>query len=419
MSSVQNTDKTKNILMEIIETEKNFNKALKTMPDSYLTPLKNSKFSKNPKVQAFLNATEPFLEIIKISDNLLKNLNEIQPPIDSTKAQDIVNIFSDFSQNKTNLEKYVQFANAYDDMIQCAKTLEKSSNIKNFLTNQKSGVNRGNTSQGGKDIDISSLLLEPIQRMPRYKLLLEELAKNLPTKEEIQPAINEINKINNTINQTRRENDIQKALSMPYSSTENRSIRSVEFSNKKLEEFFNPSMINTTILSEKLKKAEEKLTQDFAKKGMKFSIQKNASNPPIITVTIKNNNGTKSTFKLEIIAEKQEKNSPLAHTFCVRIKPPLVLAEDKHKKQDFSERKEYLQTLYHITETVGTCILDSLKPHPNIQDISVSHSLKNSTPLQPTNNSPILFSNEYTKPNPNTPKSPPKTSPNNGLKLKK
>lgn len=97
---------------------------------------------------------------------------------------------------------YTDYVNNHPEAVRKLVSLYKRDRVKNFLSvNERTALTRG--------LDLESLLITPVQRIPRYKLLLEALLKctaaDHPDYKGIGEALVLVSKIADSINSAMRE----------------------------------------------------------------------------------------------------------------------------------------------------------------------------------------------------------------------
>eukprot|EP00466_Bigelowiella_natans_P002366 jgi/Bigna1/82802/fgenesh1_pg.97_\ len=101
--------------------------------------------------------------------------------------------------------RYTQFLAGYDKALKTMDVLRKNKNFQSFLLQQQEQGN-GN----GAVLDMMSYLITPVQRIPRYELLLREILKNTPEEDVAgrdltEKTYNQIRSIASHINEQKRE----------------------------------------------------------------------------------------------------------------------------------------------------------------------------------------------------------------------
>lgn len=149
------------VLQELCESEKRYVKRLEICVESYLKPLKPHAHPRTME-RIFGNIED----LLNCNRRFLADLERIRPPA-----------FQDFCIGKTVslyshfFRVYKQYCNYYGDaMVVLGKLCSKDPNFEKFL-------NRAERSSNHKLVDI---LITPIQRLVRLKLLLERIIKFTP-----------------------------------------------------------------------------------------------------------------------------------------------------------------------------------------------------------------------------------------------
>jgi hypothetical protein len=160
------------VMREIYETERTYVRTLETVVEVYMRPLheciSTSKIGLSPRIvpRVFGNV-ELLLNLQRII------LGELELRVSSGLTANTC--FGDvFLKMIPFLKSYTQYVNNYPDSISAMTLLVKD---KRFLEFLQSRVPRG--SLGG-DYVLSDLLITPIQRLPRYEMLLKDLLKVTP-----------------------------------------------------------------------------------------------------------------------------------------------------------------------------------------------------------------------------------------------
>jgi hypothetical protein len=150
------------IAAECLDTEKAYVKNLNILIDQYLKPLRLGPIAQKlglPKED--LNALFSNIEIILAYHQVLVMDMETEP--------DLCEVFL---KNAPFLKVYTQYVSGYDKLLQVmARLTHKNRQFQQFLHDkQKSGTTCG--------LDIMAFFIMPVQRLPRYELLLRELIRH-------------------------------------------------------------------------------------------------------------------------------------------------------------------------------------------------------------------------------------------------
>ena len=198
------------IAREVLETERSYVESLTTMINMYKRPL--IKLTLEPKAEfkeaditlLFSNIEQLFslnIEILKQLDARLRSWSPEQ------KIGDIILSFAPF------LKMYNVYSNNYDEALQLYNKLQKESpKFSDHLqqTKQKSGTH----------MTLEHLLIMPVQRIPRYNLLLRDLLnKTQPSHPDFEPlnkALIATESVSQHINTSKgRADNLKKLISQP------------------------------------------------------------------------------------------------------------------------------------------------------------------------------------------------------------
>ncbi|KAJ3271562.1 hypothetical protein HDV01_006524 [Terramyces sp. JEL0728] len=181
VTSYQQLPKRERVVQEILETEKTYVEQLQIMYDLYYIPMIESK-NFPPFIMKML-----FGNI----DHILKfHQRTILPCImklSQTPAQTMGEFFSNISRN---LMMYSAFMNNYDHSELIIQTFLGKANSSYLLpwlsisdslaTSFQYHMEHAKANERHSQINLSSYLILPIQRLPRYKLLLSSLIEKTP-----------------------------------------------------------------------------------------------------------------------------------------------------------------------------------------------------------------------------------------------
>ncbi|KAJ3434088.1 faciogenital dysplasia protein [Anaeramoeba flamelloides] len=184
------------ICNEILGTEREYISRIKTLLESYLIPIIHNEFIEGDDVKYLKNELEM---ILGLSKKILILLETGVPKVNYTQTDEIGKIFKNISPA---MIVYTAYVNRYSTLF----TLTKEARTKNlifdeFLYTQK--------LQEKSKLGLFDLLIAPIQRVPRYLLLLKELLKyseqDHPDYKYLESALESISKQANILNESKRE----------------------------------------------------------------------------------------------------------------------------------------------------------------------------------------------------------------------
>lgn len=188
------------VLFEILDTERSYNSSLKHCINTYYRSMvENSKSSSPIVTMNQINAIFGCLEkIIECSNGLLKDIEERLAKWPSNQ------IFSDvIIENVDKMTIYSDYINNYDLSTRIYSNLIGNPKFNEFMQTCK--------KNSGDIRDLPTLLIMPVQRMPRYQLLLGELIKYTDEehidRQNLIEAKKKIIAMNTEINKRKREFD--------------------------------------------------------------------------------------------------------------------------------------------------------------------------------------------------------------------
>jgi len=185
------------VIREMISTEKNYGVQLETLCTAYMKPIMARASSKSKVLLTPKKAATVFDGVVNILDLHKTVIGLLNAAWDSFPD---VNIGSVFKTVAPYMKLYTVFVNKFDR----AQTI---------LTNQRKANKQFDdwmrAVQMSEGWDIESLLITPVQRIPRYDLLLKELIKCTPEGhvdyEDLVAAEVQIKAVAMLINERKRE----------------------------------------------------------------------------------------------------------------------------------------------------------------------------------------------------------------------
>lgn len=197
---ISDKNKRTKIREEMRSTEVRYVESLNILKDTYVIPLKKKK-KEDPHFidpRTYTNLVSNLEMLADFHETFLKDLQK------NSNISNVILKYVDY------FKMYTIYTNGYD---KCLKSLSEFRSNKDFSLFMEDV--RKNLQERG-NLDLMSYLIMPVQRIPRYVLLLRELKKNTPTEhqhyEELQEAIEKVQRIASHINESRREMENMSAL---------------------------------------------------------------------------------------------------------------------------------------------------------------------------------------------------------------
>jgi hypothetical protein len=365
---------------EIISTEESYGKSMQQLV-SFVDAINRAvvnkkespilhKFGNSEEGKKFLSEVKGAMVIAKLSEEFLKELKALDaetPPRADVNAR----MASILSKYTPFFDAYTGYVWSYSQISQILPTFEQKLKGQELLD----WSNLQQRSFG--NINAASVLIMPIQRLPRYVLLLKELVKNSPETEKpvIENCLSRVSEKATKVNEAQKLCELNTKLSKTYlkgsGKSENQWARSVEFSSNK--PFFKTALIemgdDDHLFGPKMplkKELQNLLTtgSDNSKsltdpdKDLKIEIK--SIMIPNVTLSI---NGKEVKFKIIKGAAGQEISGKDASTaFHVRIE------ENMEKLAPFQQRA-YME----IAEKIGLVVLKRLKEEPETVNVRAPH----------------------------------------------
>ena len=192
-SSEEKAKERQHIANEIKKTEENYVTKLTLFVEKFINPLYEASLVTGDVLNLFGN-------LEKIKDYHVHFLKELSEKMENWDDQQLI---GDLFKKKTNfLVTYSNYVNGFDSNLRQIKTAQVenqpfSTFVQKFQKEHKT--------------DLDSLLLEPIQRIPRYELLLKQMYKNTgeghPDFVNLASAVEKLEKISLYINEEKRKSE--------------------------------------------------------------------------------------------------------------------------------------------------------------------------------------------------------------------
>uniref|UniRef100_A0A7S3YNK9 DH domain-containing protein n=1 Tax=Lotharella globosa TaxID=91324 RepID=A0A7S3YNK9_9EUKA len=162
--------KRKNAELEMVDCEESYIKSLKILRDVYQEPMEKNRKSLGIDEKDLRTIFSPMLPaIITLHETILGEFKEKG----GRKSGEVLNTKAPY------FKMYVTYLNGYDrSMDVISEMRKKNKRFHKFLQKQRRGDVK--EQRRWKYMDIASYLIMPVQRIPRYELLLKEIIKNTP-----------------------------------------------------------------------------------------------------------------------------------------------------------------------------------------------------------------------------------------------
>ncbi|XP_060823208.1 rho guanine nucleotide exchange factor 17 isoform X7 [Bombus pascuorum] len=188
------------VVVELYDTERSYVEALQILVNKYLQPLKSPE---NAGLVDAATVDEIFYQIPSILNHHEVFLEELRKRLDTWELkQTIGDVFLDVFTKAVVLETYTLFL---DNWKSARKAIKTTCQAKPAFARFLEAMEREHKGKLGLD----QLLIKPVQKIPRYELLIQRLLKHTDTAhpdfELLQAAQKEVHELVVKINCTERE----------------------------------------------------------------------------------------------------------------------------------------------------------------------------------------------------------------------
>ena len=162
---VKMNSKRKNVASELLQTEREYTNNLQTLIQSFLRPIvkNNAKLIEAQLLSEFSRCLSGIERIFAFHQELLVDIEKcLQDWGPGSK------LGANFVQMAFYLKSYTQYVNHYQNVVQMLAKKKGDKQLQNFLDGLK-------PQQQGKGI--KDYMIMPVQRIPRYEMLLSELIR--------------------------------------------------------------------------------------------------------------------------------------------------------------------------------------------------------------------------------------------------
>ncbi|KAL9651606.1 hypothetical protein ABK040_001551 [Willaertia magna] len=158
------------ILEEFLKTEENYVEGLQDLQNYYIQPIKESNVISIEKFQSIFNEIEI---IIGVNQNFLLELQNIYKDFNLLQ---FANLLLHFGHS---FKLYTAYIGNYETLLQTLQEEKlNNTNFKSLIQNLEENL-RNEKVNDRRDLSLAGFLILPLQRIPRYQLLLTELLSKL------------------------------------------------------------------------------------------------------------------------------------------------------------------------------------------------------------------------------------------------
>eukprot|EP01006_Ploeotia_vitrea_P045921 TRINITY_DN66979_c8_g2_i1.p1 TRINITY_DN66979_c8_g2~~TRINITY_DN66979_c8_g2_i1.p1 ORF type:complete len:636 (+),score=322.91 TRINITY_DN66979_c8_g2_i1:33-1940(+) len=175
------------LVKEVFSTERSYVKSLGVLIEHYYRPLREKKLLSAQEMSEMFSNVE---SIFMFHTTFLADLERVG------EDGDIASVFvklGDF------LRMYTQYVSGYDKCLASVNKLRESKKFQRFLAEKRK-------DPACLGLDLMSFLIMPVQRIPRYEMLLREIKKNTATDSTVlDGAFNKVHDVAVQVNERKRQ----------------------------------------------------------------------------------------------------------------------------------------------------------------------------------------------------------------------
>ncbi|EFA75689.1 RhoGEF domain-containing protein [Heterostelium album PN500] len=186
----------RDVALEILHTEKTYINSLQILAHEYLVPLRKMSEGLNVNIDNIKTLYNNIEVILNINNSLLTRIHERV----TSKPWHCHTLFGDIFFKMSDLLKcYIAYVNHYNRSLNTVNEFTKHSTLYEFMNATFQRTNQ----------QLRDLIIIPVQRIPRYVLLLEEMVKvteqSHPDRTQLVQSLSKMQNIADHVNEKRRE----------------------------------------------------------------------------------------------------------------------------------------------------------------------------------------------------------------------
>jgi len=236
---------------ELLRTESSYFQSLQELKTLFLDPMseRSDLFPEQVLTRIFCNLTV----LLKITEDTLESFKATQSDLPAGANSTVGEVFLKMAPW---LKHYALYVNNFDSSLQALQQIKSVSAASAFLKKQ--------SRQSPQKLDLGSYLIMPVQRMPRYEMLLKEILRHSDGEDSdyrfLEQALETMQEINEQLNTLKRKEDtrarlevIQTKLDLSEGSYGHMQLGSSLFKTERL--YLRERLMDVVITRSKLNKA--------------------------------------------------------------------------------------------------------------------------------------------------------------------
>eukprot|EP01087_Luapelamoeba_hula_P021772 TRINITY_DN766_c3_g2_i2.p1 TRINITY_DN766_c3_g2~~TRINITY_DN766_c3_g2_i2.p1 ORF type:complete len:602 (+),score=111.10 TRINITY_DN766_c3_g2_i2:1036-2841(+) len=202
-----------NVLREIVATEESYCASLNSCIHGFLFPLRQDCKTKSYIQEPDLPTIFSTIELIYSVNSAM--LHDLQARL--KQWPNVNNFGSVFVAMIPMMKIYTGYIKNYDASIETLKRLQENKAFSLRVEELR--------AKCGERLDLPSLLIQPVQRLPRYQMLLHELIKHTDPSHvdiaDLELALSKVQSLNKAINEQKRQADGDRLIASLQTNIQN------------------------------------------------------------------------------------------------------------------------------------------------------------------------------------------------------
>eukprot|EP01119_Soliformovum_irregulare_P004244 TRINITY_DN1524_c2_g1_i1.p1 TRINITY_DN1524_c2_g1~~TRINITY_DN1524_c2_g1_i1.p1 ORF type:complete len:257 (+),score=63.58 TRINITY_DN1524_c2_g1_i1:49-819(+) len=204
------------IVQELLSTERTYVRNLYILVKEFLLPLQNV-LGTDEEIISKKKVDRVFSNIEEVYNSNVRFLRELETRVTENWDDTSSTVGDLFDPQNANFQSYFHYVKTHGDGLACMRKLEKKIPWTNFIMRVKE------KGQAGK-LDLPAYLIQPVQRIPRYELLLKDLLRHTEALhidfQNLTNALEIVHALATTVNEAlQREENVKKLVSIEKSIT--------------------------------------------------------------------------------------------------------------------------------------------------------------------------------------------------------
>ncbi|KAA1466780.1 hypothetical protein DENSPDRAFT_767026 [Dentipellis sp. KUC8613] len=218
IQDMTNTSAVQELITELVITERSYVKRLHILKQDYADPLRSFARSKETAIIPAYEAKTLFGnldDLLPVNQALLADLEKMMLPDGPQTVGSVGDVVLRHFKERRGFERYKQYYSKREEAQSILKDMtRRSSNFAGFIDRIKYS-----SADTKNRVGLSELLMDPVQRIPRYTLLFRTMIKRMAPGDTQRAKLIEANEIASKIAQADVDDETKRATILNYIGT--------------------------------------------------------------------------------------------------------------------------------------------------------------------------------------------------------